>query len=85
MPESWARLLQSSNITKSEQKQNPQAVLDVLNWYDASTKQESKYMTMNRTVGKSITEVLSLFFIIILILLNFCFNDDKKKCAFKYE
>lgn len=53
MPESWARLLQSSNITKSEQKQNPQAVLDVLNWYDASTKQESKYMTMNRTVGKS--------------------------------
>ncbi|XP_035210147.1 serine/threonine-protein kinase PAK 2-like isoform X3 [Stegodyphus dumicola] len=53
MPESWARLLQSSNITKSEQKQNPQAVLDVLNWYDASTKekQESKYMTMNRTIG----------------------------------
>ncbi|XP_055933039.1 serine/threonine-protein kinase Pak-like isoform X1 [Argiope bruennichi] len=51
MPESWARLLQSSNITKSEQKQNPQAVLDVLNWYDASTKekQESKYMTMNKT------------------------------------
>nr|XP_042912708.1 serine/threonine-protein kinase Pak [Parasteatoda tepidariorum] len=53
MPESWARLLQSSNITKSEQKQNPQAVLDVLNWYDASTKekQESKYMTMNKTYG----------------------------------
>ncbi|GFY17235.1 hypothetical protein TNCV_1090111 [Trichonephila clavipes] len=53
MPESWARLLQSSNITKSEQKQNPQAVLDVLNWYDASTKekQESKYMTMNKTFG----------------------------------
>ncbi|XP_022247910.1 serine/threonine-protein kinase PAK 3-like isoform X2 [Limulus polyphemus] len=55
MPESWARLLQNSNITKSEQKKNPQAVLDVLNWYDASTKekQESKYMTMNRMLDPS--------------------------------
>ncbi|PVD18626.1 hypothetical protein C0Q70_21176 [Pomacea canaliculata] len=34
MPESWAKLLQSANISKSEQKQNPQAVLDVLNYYD---------------------------------------------------
>ncbi|XP_067127808.1 serine/threonine-protein kinase PAK 2 isoform X2 [Centruroides vittatus] len=51
MPESWARLLQNSNITKSEQKENPQAVLDVLNWYDASTKEESKYMTVNRTIA----------------------------------
>lgn len=47
MPESWAKLLQSSNITKLEQKQNPQAVLDVLNYYDASAKekQNSKFMT----------------------------------------
>uniref|UniRef100_A0A8C7RC98 non-specific serine/threonine protein kinase n=1 Tax=Oncorhynchus mykiss TaxID=8022 RepID=A0A8C7RC98_ONCMY len=29
MPEQWARLLQTSNITKSEQKKNPQAVLDL--------------------------------------------------------
>lgn len=55
MPESWARLLQNSNITKSEQKKNPQAVLDVLNWYDASTKEkrESKYMTVNKTTDPS--------------------------------
>lgn len=47
MPESWAKLLQNSNISKLEQKKNPQAVLDVLNYYDASSKeqQESKYMT----------------------------------------
>ncbi|KAL8574794.1 Serine/threonine-protein kinase PAK 3 [Nucella lapillus] len=46
MPESWARLLQSANISKMEQKQNPQAVLDVLNYYDTSSKErrESKYM-----------------------------------------
>lgn len=45
MPESWARMLQQSNISKSEQKQNPQAVLDVLNYYDTSKeRRESKYM-----------------------------------------
>ncbi|KAK3562366.1 hypothetical protein QTP86_033438 [Hemibagrus guttatus] len=36
MPEQWARLLQTSNITKSEQKKNPQAVLDVLKFYDST-------------------------------------------------
>ncbi|XP_074657605.1 serine/threonine-protein kinase PAK 1-like isoform X9 [Tubulanus polymorphus] len=47
MPESWARLLQNSNISKLEQKKNPQAVLDVLNYYESSgkDKDESKYMT----------------------------------------
>jgi len=49
MPESWARLLQHSNISKSEQKKNPQAVLDVLNYYDSSSKQnqESKFMRVS--------------------------------------
>ncbi|XP_063697058.1 serine/threonine-protein kinase Pak isoform X1 [Culicoides brevitarsis] len=47
MPEQWARLLMTSNISKQEQKKNPQAVLDVLNWFDNSSKQRpnSKYMT----------------------------------------
>ncbi len=49
MPESWAKLLQNSNISKSEQKKNPQAVLDVLNYYDnyydSSAKDKKKYMT----------------------------------------
>ncbi|CAC5411955.1 Serine/threonine-protein kinase shk2,Serine/threonine-protein kinase max-2,Mitogen-activated protein kinase kinase kinase kinase 5,Germinal center kinase 1,Serine/threonine-protein kinase svkA,Serine/threonine-protein kinase pak-1,Serine/threonine-protein kinase PAK 4,Serine/threonine-protein kinase CLA4,Serine/threonine-protein kinase pakH,Serine/threonine-protein kinase 4 homolog B,STE20-like serine/threonine-protein kinase,Serine/threonine-protein kinase PAK 6,Serine/threonine-protein kinase Tao,Serine/ len=49
MPESWAKLLSQSNISKSEQKKNPQAVLDVLKYYDTSTKekdiQKPKYMT----------------------------------------
>lgn len=49
-------LLKNSNISKSEQKENPQAVLDVLNWYDTSTKEteDSKYMTINKTLGKEI-------------------------------
>lgn len=46
MPEAWARLLMNSNISKQEQKKNPQAVLDVLNWFEHSSKQRpnSKYM-----------------------------------------
>ncbi|XP_051165195.1 serine/threonine-protein kinase Pak isoform X4 [Leptopilina boulardi] len=53
MPEAWARLLMSSNISKQEQKKNPQAVLDVLNWYDNSSKEAkgSKFMTTTKMVG----------------------------------
>ncbi|XP_027000291.2 serine/threonine-protein kinase PAK 1 isoform X1 [Tachysurus fulvidraco] len=46
MPEQWARLLQTSNITKLEQKKNPQAVLDVLKFYDSKeTGNSQKYMS----------------------------------------
>lgn len=63
MPEAWARLLMSSNISKQEQKKNPQAVLDVLNWYDSSSKEAkgSKYMTTTKmvgVVGKYLREIL---------------------------
>ncbi|KAL1132633.1 hypothetical protein AAG570_010585 [Ranatra chinensis] len=52
MPEAWARLLMNSNISKQEQKKNPQAVLDVLNWFDNSSKEVkgSKYMTTTKMV-----------------------------------
>ncbi|XP_063373507.1 serine/threonine-protein kinase Pak isoform X2 [Cydia amplana] len=65
MPEAWARLLMASNISKQEQKSNPQAVLDVLKWYDASATQPppSKYMTsaqMHTThSGSSVSRVSS--------------------------
>lgn len=56
MPEAWARLLMSSNISKQEQKKNPQAVLDVLNWFENSSKQRpsSKYM-INTTATTTAT------------------------------
>uniref|UniRef100_A0A8C4XFR7 non-specific serine/threonine protein kinase n=1 Tax=Erpetoichthys calabaricus TaxID=27687 RepID=A0A8C4XFR7_ERPCA len=48
MPEQWARLLQTSNITKSEQKKNPQAVLDVLKFYDSTTDTaKQKYLSFS--------------------------------------
>ncbi|XP_029102218.1 serine/threonine-protein kinase PAK 2b [Scleropages formosus] len=47
MPEQWARLLQTSNITKSEQKKNPQAVLDVLKFYDSTGNSRQKYLSFS--------------------------------------
>ncbi|XP_015243299.1 serine/threonine-protein kinase PAK 2-like isoform X2 [Cyprinodon tularosa] len=46
MPEQWARLLQTSNISESEQKKNPQAVLDALKFYD-STSGKQKYLSVS--------------------------------------
>lgn len=34
LPDTWAKLLKISNISKSEVQRNPQAVIDVLKWYD---------------------------------------------------
>ncbi|XP_017779431.1 PREDICTED: serine/threonine-protein kinase PAK 1 isoform X2 [Nicrophorus vespilloides] len=64
MPEAWSRLLMTSNISKQEQKSNPQAVLDVLNWYDSSTKEtpNTKYMTKTTNTthsGSSLSRVSS--------------------------
>uniref|UniRef100_A0A671N082 non-specific serine/threonine protein kinase n=1 Tax=Sinocyclocheilus anshuiensis TaxID=1608454 RepID=A0A671N082_9TELE len=47
MPEQWARLLQTSNITKSEQKKNPQAVLDVLKFYNSTGNGRQKYLSFS--------------------------------------
>uniref|UniRef100_A0A673XY84 non-specific serine/threonine protein kinase n=2 Tax=Salmoninae TaxID=504568 RepID=A0A673XY84_SALTR len=46
MPEQWSKLLQTSNISKSEQKQNPQAVLDILKFYDSSSAKQ-KYLSFS--------------------------------------
>uniref|UniRef100_A0A671R7G7 non-specific serine/threonine protein kinase n=1 Tax=Sinocyclocheilus anshuiensis TaxID=1608454 RepID=A0A671R7G7_9TELE len=59
MPEQWARLLQTSNITKLEQKKNPQAVLDVLKFYDSKeTTNSQKYMSFT---GVTLTYKLNGF------------------------
>uniref|UniRef100_F6W0M7 non-specific serine/threonine protein kinase n=1 Tax=Callithrix jacchus TaxID=9483 RepID=F6W0M7_CALJA len=59
IPEQWARLLQTSNITKLEQKKNPQAVLDVLKFYDSKeTVNNQKYMSFT-SGGKRNTKTAS--------------------------
>lgn len=45
MPNEWARLLKQSEISKEQQLKNPQAVLDILGFYTAtSNKEGNKYM-----------------------------------------
>ncbi|OQV21557.1 Serine/threonine-protein kinase PAK 3 [Hypsibius exemplaris] len=48
MPDPWKKLLQAASITKIEQKKDPQALLDALNYYEATTKtgQQTKFMQM---------------------------------------
>ena len=54
MPEAWTKMLVASNISKEMQMQNPQAVLDVLNFYEHSSKKtEDKYMTQTPSTDPS--------------------------------
>jgi len=54
LPEAWTKLLVASNISKEMQKQNPQAVLDVLNYYEHSSKKtDDKYMTQTPSTDPS--------------------------------
>lgn len=58
MPEQWTKLLTVSNISPTEQKKNPQAVIDVLNFYDSSKKAQiadTKFMTVNKAIGDGST------------------------------
>lgn len=81
MPEQWARLLMTSNISKQEQKKNPQAVLDVLNWFDNSSKQRpnSKYMTHGGTATHSgefmslLNMACNLYFSVCTSFCQICF------------
>lgn len=56
MPESWARLLKEADISKSEQKKNPEAVLNVLKWFEKSNShhKEIKFMTIAQQKQKQL-------------------------------
>lgn len=61
MPEKWAQLLSSSSISKTEQKNNPQAVIDALKFYDDSTAGNDKFMTQHKVIlGKSLFFLLPI-------------------------
>lgn len=48
MPATWIKLLQEADITKIEQKDNPEAVLNVLKWFERTNtrNKEVKFMTI---------------------------------------
>lgn len=55
MPDAWTRLLANSNISLEMQKSNPQAVLDVLNYFEHSSKHKTdeKFMTQTSSADPS--------------------------------
>ncbi|KAI9031721.1 P21-Rho-binding domain-containing protein, partial [Phycomyces nitens] len=44
LPREWQILLKESGITKREQKENPQAVLDVIGFYKESREQSQDFV-----------------------------------------
>ena len=68
MPEAWANMLVHANISREMQLKNPQAVLDVLNYYEHSSKQpqQDKFMRVDqvwkthRSLGLSQWKINSL-------------------------
>lgn len=58
MPSHWERLLQQSKISKQEQQQNPQAVLNALKYYTRAAatvgegKKPQKWLQQNDYDGK---------------------------------
>lgn len=62
MPESWARLLKEADITKSEQKKNPEAVLHVLRWFEKSNncEKEGKFMKITKEAESNFTDLSNL-------------------------
>ncbi|KFM72158.1 Serine/threonine-protein kinase PAK 1, partial [Stegodyphus mimosarum] len=60
LPEPWLRLLQQANISKSEQSQNPTAVLQALKYYVHSIKKkpgEVKFITTAKTADEESQEI----------------------------
>ena len=67
MPETWVTLLKGSNISKQEQTKNPQAVLDVLNYYDESSKpnKQTKYMISTPNIYPQAATSKDLFMFVV--------------------
>lgn len=51
MPHQWEMLLQQSKISKQEQQQNPQAVLDALQYYTRPTIPQQKWLNYDNFGG----------------------------------
>lgn len=61
MPPMWAQLLQSAQISKQEQQQNPQAVLDALKYYTQADSSQQKWLQPSSFEGY-LLELLKSFF-----------------------
>ncbi|OMJ09187.1 Serine/threonine-protein kinase CLA4 [Smittium culicis] len=53
LPDQWSKLLQTSNITQQDYVQNPQAVLDVLEFYTKNSADDTNRMQMMQSPPES--------------------------------
>jgi len=59
MPQEWKTMLNSSNISKEEQKMHPQAVVDVLKFLNSeSNNKNSKFMTAAKISSGNVFAIL---------------------------
>lgn len=72
MPEAWTRLLMDAQISKKEQQQNPQAVIDALDFFTNKEPTNSKWLPYD--MSKS--SLLLLFLYLIAIMYQTAFIDD---------
>lgn len=59
LPQAWIKLLEASNISNSEQSENPEVVIDVLKYYTHSIKKKTnnKYIATQETINEDIREI----------------------------
>ncbi|OMJ17831.1 Serine/threonine-protein kinase CLA4 [Smittium culicis] len=55
LPDQWSKLLQTSNITQQDYVQNPQAVLDVLEFYTKNSADDTNRLQMMQSPPDSIS------------------------------
>jgi len=74
MPEQWSKLLTQSAITREDYQRNPQAVLDVLEFYTDHQKREMEEMglsSVTRAGTATNTRAPPLILILALFLARF--------------
>ena len=68
MPDHWKNHLQEARISKTEQKKNPQALIDALNYYETTAKipHEAKFMQMKSGISSFHMEIMKNFNVCLL-------------------
>ncbi len=70
MPEEWKQTLQNSSITINERIQNPQAVIDALDFYHYQQNKNSLNKYMYSSEKSNLFNFLYHFFSVILIFIQ---------------
>ena len=82
MPLHWQDLLQQSKISKQEQQQNPQAVLNALKYYTRQDKSSQKWMQPSDYDSTPLHQYMETTFISSKCLIHH--NKQQSKCSINF-